>query len=509
MTSVPLPNERLQADGAALHTSPRLSRVTLGRRRSARAMIAPPSEPYAHYPVDIFVSYSPTDEEHRGQLENHLAILQQNGGIRSWHSGLLVPGQNISAVTLAALDRAQIIILLVSADYLADRWSELQLALDRHTAGRACVIPVIVRSCDWTHGPFGLLQPLPRDGRAATSWSNPNEAWAHIAYGIRATVATFAQGQSLPLSPVARAPARPVSIAKTDGDPRTTEADANDRAIGMTLPNGYVIQERIGTGVLSRVYRAEHRLLERTAAVKLLHEHLVTDGNASRRFIIESKVLSRVRHANIVEVFDVGTVGTTLYSVTELVHGRPLSRVAQEEGPLSFRRIVAILSQTLSVLAALHDSGITYKHLHPDSIRVLPMYNKADRIKVMDLSLYAALSSDEPLQGLMAYRAPEQILSHQRDGRTDLYTCGVILFELLTGQLPFTAESPMASVIRMLLAEAPPNPATIAPERQIPRGLADAALKAMRRDPDQRFQTAAAFSGALGQASLLLEHEHE
>jgi hypothetical protein len=139
----------------------------------------------------VFFSYSHDDETYRDQLEKHLALLQRQSLIASWHDRRITVGKEVDASIDAALDSADIILLLVSASFLASNYCysrEMERAMERHHAGEATVVPVIVRDCDWHGAPFGKLLAAPRDGKPITSWANPDEAYADVARKIRALV---------------------------------------------------------------------------------------------------------------------------------------------------------------------------------------------------------------------------------------------------------------------------------------------------------------------------------
>jgi serine/threonine-protein kinase len=278
----------------------------------------------------------------------------------------------------------------------------------------------------------------------------------------------------------------------------------DDPLIGTTLPGGYVILELVGVGGMGRVYRAEQKALGRTVAVKIIHPHLLGDESASVRFITEARAASRLNHPNSVAVIDFGKNGNQLYLVMEYLRGRDLARVAYEDGPLPFRRIVDVLVQVLAALSEAHHLGIIHRDLKPENVVLEPMRTGGDFVKVVDFGL-AKMKADInttniTLPGIVCgtpdYMAPEQGRGDPIDARSDLYACGVILFQLLTGRLPFEADSP-TQVVLMHLSIPPPNPAAIAPEREIPEDLVVATLLALEKDAKKRFQTADEFAMAL------------
>ena len=146
-------------------------------------------------PIDVFFSYSHKDEGLRDELATHLALLQRQRVIRSWHDRSIVAGQAWQAAIDEHLEKARIVLLLVSADFLASNYCydiEMTRALERHDAGEATVIPIIVRDCDWSSAPFARLQALPKDATPVTSWQDRDGAWKSVALGIRAVVEKLA-----------------------------------------------------------------------------------------------------------------------------------------------------------------------------------------------------------------------------------------------------------------------------------------------------------------------------
>jgi serine/threonine-protein kinase len=286
---------------------------------------------------------------------------------------------------------------------------------------------------------------------------------------------------------------------------------SDDPLIGTTLPGGYVILELIGVGGMGRVYRAEQKALGRTVAVKIIHPHLLGDESASVRFITEARAVSRLNHPNIVSVFDFGKSDSQLYLVMEFLRGKDLARVDYEEGPLSFRRIVDILCQVLAGLAEAHHLGIIHRDLKPENIVLEAMRTGGDFVKVVDFGLAKMrevpsthITSPGIVCGTPDYMSPEQGRGDSIDGRSDLYTCGVLLFQLLTGRLPFESESP-TQVVLMHLTVPPPNPAEVAPGRNIPQPLVDVTLQSLDKDASRRYQTAEEFSTALRSALVQME----
>ena len=290
-------------------------------------------------------------------------------------------------------------------------------------------------------------------------------------------------------------------------------SDSDDPLIGRTLQGGYVILELVGIGGMGRVYRAEQTNLGRTVAVKIIHPHLVGEENAAARFITEARAASRLNHPNSVAVIDFGkTQDGQLYLVMEFLRGKDLARVAYEEGPLSFRRIVNVLRQTLAALSEAHHLGIIHRDLKPENIILEPMRTGGDFVKVVDFGLAKVREAeDKPsitspgiVCGTPEYMSPEQGRGDPIDARSDLYAVGVIMYQMLTGRLPFEAESP-TQVVLMHIGTPPTDPRKVAPERQIPEALVNVLLMAMAKDSSHRFSDADEFSEALADAMAQVE----
>ncbi len=292
---------------------------------------------------------------------------------------------------------------------------------------------------------------------------------------------------------------------------------SDDPLIGKTFPGGYVLLELIGVGGMGRVYRAEQKALGRTVAVKVIHQHLHGEEGAAARFITEARAASRLNHPNVVGVIDFGRTGAAdgnlLYLVMEYLRGRDLSRIAYEEGPLAFPRIVDILKQTLNALDEAHHLGIIHRDVKPENIVLEPTRGGADFVKVVDFGLAklrpdmltgivsggTGITSPGIVCGTPDYMSPEQGRGDPLDPRSDLYALGVIMFQLLTGQLPFEAASP-TQVVLMHLQQPPPDPRKLVPERRIPDPLAEVCLTALAKDRNKRYPDSTAFIKALDAA---------
>jgi serine/threonine protein kinase len=289
------------------------------------------------------------------------------------------------------------------------------------------------------------------------------------------------------------------------------QKSSDDPLIGTTLPGGYVLLELVGVGGMGRVYRAEQKALGRTVAVKIIHPHLLGDESASVRFITEARAASRMNHPNSVAVIDFGKNGSQLYIVMEFLRGRDLGRIAFEEGPLPFRRIVDILRQVMAGLSEAHHLGIIHRDLKPENIVLEQLRSGGDFVKVVDFGLAKMRAEVAPnvtspgiVCGTPDYMAPEQGRGDPIDARSDLYACGVILYQLTTGRLPFEGDSP-TQVVLMHMSKRPLDPREAAPERNIPKSLVEVTLKALEKDAKDRYQSADELSEALATALAVFE----
>jgi serine/threonine protein kinase len=264
---------------------------------------------------------------------------------------------------------------------------------------------------------------------------------------------------------------------------------------------------------MGRVYRAEQTNLGRTVAVKIIHPHLVGEENTAARFITEARAASRLNHPNSVGIIDFGnTPDGQLYLVMEFLRGRDLARVTHEDGALSFRRIVDVLRQTLAALAEAHNENIIHRDLKPENIILEPSRSGGDFVKVVDFGLakmraetqQPSITSPGIVCGTPEYMSPEQARGDPLDARSDLYSVGVILYQLLASRLPFEAESP-TQVVLAHLSQVPQDPREVAPERMIPKVLVDVTLKALEKNAVDRFQDADQFASELTRALNMAE----
>lgn len=263
-----------------------------------------------------------------------------------------------------------------------------------------------------------------------------------------------------------------------------------DSLIGKTLDGQYRLDELIGVGGMANVYRAQDLVHDRTVAVKVLREESLNNDELVRRFKNESKAISILNHPNIVKVYDVSTSGGVYYIVMEYVEGITLKEYLRRRGqPLTWREAVHFTCQILRALEHAHENGVVHRDIKPQNIMLM-----ADgSVKIMDFGI-ARLSRSEcqtmtdKAIGSVHYISPEQAKGDHTDGRTDIYSVGVMMYEMLSGHLPFDG-SGTVSIAIMQISEKPKPLAQVAPN--VPEGLRQITEKAMEKDPDDRYQSAA------------------
>jgi serine/threonine-protein kinase len=278
----------------------------------------------------------------------------------------------------------------------------------------------------------------------------------------------------------------------------------------------------VGVGGMGRVYCAEQVALGRTVAVKVVHPSLADEEQTAARFLNEARAASRLSHPNSVAIFDFGrTDDGRPYIVMEYLRGRDLSRVAADEGPLPLARLVGVLKQTLAALEEAHALGIVHRDLKPDNIVLEPLRSGLDFVKVVDFGLAKILQSETTATprgsappgaltrpglvcGTPEYMSPEQSRGDALDGRSDLYSVGIVLFEMLAGRVPFVADTATKTLL-LHLSEPAPDPRDVAPDRSIPGLFAQVATQALAKSADERFQSAREFADALDRALLEAE----
>jgi eukaryotic-like serine/threonine-protein kinase len=268
-----------------------------------------------------------------------------------------------------------------------------------------------------------------------------------------------------------------------------------DPLAGRLLDGRYAVTARIAHGGMATVYLALDTRLDRRVALKVMHAELARDDEFVRRFIGEAKSVARLSHQNVVGVFDQGADGPFLYLAMEYVPGRTLKEMLRERGRFTPAAALDIMSGVLDGLAAAHASGIVHRDVKPENV----LLTGDGRVKVADFGLaraHAAAGHTRAglLIGTVAYLPPEQVTGESSDPRSDVYSAGVVLFELLTGRQPFTGDTPISVAYQHVNHDVPAPSALVG---GIPAAVDQLVLAATSRDPGQRPADAGEFARAV------------
>ncbi|HZI20555.1 MAG TPA: protein kinase [Pyrinomonadaceae bacterium] len=271
-----------------------------------------------------------------------------------------------------------------------------------------------------------------------------------------------------------------------------------DRLVGQVLAGKYRVEAKLAEGGMGCVYRATHVLMEKTVAVKVLHPALSADDKIVARFTREAKAASRISHPHALTVTDFGESDEgVVFLVMEYINGQTLKEVIRDGGPMPLARAAEIMRQVSGALQAAHDQGVVHRDLKSDNIMLVATPD-GDWAKVLDFGIAKitdAMGTPEPgltapnlIIGTPQYMSPEQCAqSSEIDQRSDIYSLGVILFEMLAGHVPFTGDSPTAIMMKHMQE---PPPSILAERRDLPAGVGDVVERALAKSPDERFQTA-------------------
>jgi eukaryotic-like serine/threonine-protein kinase len=282
---------------------------------------------------------------------------------------------------------------------------------------------------------------------------------------------------------------------------------------GETIAGRYRVVRALGIGSMAEVFAAHDGKRDRDVALKIIRRHMARDPESLSRLDREAKVQQMVRHRNVAKLFGGGiTERNEPYLVVELLHGRSLRDVLQRERWVPGERAAGYAWQALQGLAATHEVGVLHRDLKPANLMLEAGGEDGEggieRVVLIDFG-FAALEGSNRLTaqghvvGSLAYLAPERLMGEAGDERSDLYALGVILYELVTGQRPFVADTDL-DLINLHLDADPAPPRSLAPERSIAPALEAAILRALAKDPAARSASAAAMADELREAGAIL-----
>jgi len=288
--------------------------------------------------------------------------------------------------------------------------------------------------------------------------------------------------------------------------PTMRPGEGEDHLVGQLLAERYRVEKKLGEGGMGRVYLAVHEGIGKRVAIKCLNADLATHGTVVERFKREARAATSIGHEHIIDVTDMGTLEDGApFLVMELLDGKELGDVLDEEGPLPIGRAVRILTQACAALDAAHEKGIVHRDLKPENIFLVKRTRTADFVKVLDFGISkfteraigapAALTATGMTMGTPLYMSPEQAQGlKSMDHRTDVYALGVILFQLLTGNAPYEAETFPMLVVQIVAGDVP---STRVRRPDVPEALDAAVMRCLAKDPDDRFASCAELAEAL------------
>ncbi|HSY41276.1 MAG TPA: serine/threonine-protein kinase, partial [Polyangia bacterium] len=291
-----------------------------------------------------------------------------------------------------------------------------------------------------------------------------------------------------------------------DASPPATD----DPLIGTVVSERYRIIRKVGEGGMGAVYQAEHALIEKRVALKILFQDLTRRPDLVARFLQEAKSASRIGQENVIDISDFGQSADGLvYIAMEFLDGQDLGKTLRAEKQLSWTRTRPILMQIAKALRAAHGHGIIHRDMKPENIYLVQREGRADFVKVLDFGIAKVVSADDNegprltqtgmIFGTPEYMSPEQAQGHPPDHRVDVYAVGCIMYHMLTGAVPFTADSFMGILTKHLLEPVVP-PRQRRPDLDIPAEVEAVCLRAMEKDRDKRWPAMDAFYQALGAA---------
>jgi len=286
-------------------------------------------------------------------------------------------------------------------------------------------------------------------------------------------------------------------------EPAPGSAPASDPYLGRVVAERYLVERLLGVGSMGLVYRASHTVLDKSVALKIIRQDLAQDDESVGRFVTEAKAASAIGSKHIVEVQDFGKLpdGAT-YIVMEHLEGMTLGEALDREGGISIADTVHIGAQIAEALAAAHAVGVVHRDLKPDNVFLLDDSGQYF-VKILDFGIAKVMHSGQKLtavgsvMGTPHYMSPEQATGARTDARTDVYSLGVMLYEMACGKVPFDAENPLAVVSMQVTDDPAPLRKRMPAGRTLPQGLESVVNKCLAKDPGERFTTMSDVQAAL------------
>nr|MDQ3032397.1 protein kinase [Myxococcota bacterium] len=288
-------------------------------------------------------------------------------------------------------------------------------------------------------------------------------------------------------------------LAQEDTDPR----------IGQVLLDQFRIEERIGQGGMGAVYRARQTTLGRDVAIKILHPDLARNPDAVRRFHREARISTSLDHPNVVRVFLFGQLPDgSLYLVMELLRGRTLAEMVRVETPMPVHRALHVATQVCDGVGEAHGQGIVHRDVKPENVFLITKGRDPDFVKVLDFGIARVLRGDDQTSatqsglvfGTARYISPEGAAGERTDARSDVYSLGVLTYQLLCGETPFDGSAPVTLLMKHI-HDSPPHLKARAGGAHVPDAIADVVMRALAKNPEGRYEDATDLAEVLRMAA--------
>ncbi len=301
--------------------------------------------------------------------------------------------------------------------------------------------------------------------------------------------------------PEAPAPAFGISrpeMPTSDGATGSSSSDNGDGLVGSVMFKRYKFLKLLGEGGMGKVYKTEHTMLRRIRAVKLIQPHLIGSEENLERFKREIMLQSRFQHPNVVQIYDAGNDKEYFYMAMECVEGVELSDILERDGALTAKRVISFMRQVLDALEAAHANKIIHRDLKTENIMITKDKSGEEIVKIMDFGIARLMENKDNevyqtmagrISGTPQYMSPEQCSGDETDERSDLYSLGIIFYELLAGELPFKAANAMG-YIGLQILQPPPPFKELNPELEVHEELERVVMKCLEKKKEDRYQSA-------------------